>query len=66
MVKDCFVINSPNIYWWFPTKEDAESHMGKMDDEELSDTRFTHSRCNIDDTDNNKFSEQKVLEVFIP
>jgi len=29
MEKNCFVVNTPNAYWWFPTKDDAEIYINK-------------------------------------
>jgi hypothetical protein len=65
MIKNCFVINSENIYWWFDTKEEAENYIEEIK-EEQHDIRFTHSKCDINDLDKDDFSEIEVLEVFMP
>lgn len=65
MIKNCFVVNSENIYWWFETKEMAEDYIEEIKDCQ-TDIRFTHSKCDINDINTDYFDEIETLEVFRP
>jgi hypothetical protein len=70
MIKDCYVLNTPNMYWWFPTKIDGDKALKKAqeeykDYENKNPIRYTYSKCEINELDLNDFSEIEIIEVFI-
>lgn len=67
MIKDVYVVNSENVYYWFQTKESAEKWIIECEKNgDQKDIRFTYSKCEIDKEDNNVFEELAVLQVFRP
>lgn len=66
MIKNVYVVNTPNLLWWHETKEEAEALIKKEEADGVKDIRFNHSKCEIDDNDKDNFSELEVIEVFRP
>lgn len=65
MIKNVYVINSENIYWWMPTRKQAEDFIEQIKKEGQKDIRFTYSRCRIEKDNNDEFEELEVLDVYM-
>lgn len=67
IVKNCYVVNSENAYYWWDDKEKAKICIREL--EEIHgqfDIRFTYSKCKINVNNEGKFEELEVIEVFEP
>lgn len=65
MIKNAYVVNSENWYWWMNTKEEAKKLIEKLrNDDNQKDIRFTYSTCKISSDDENEFEELKTLKVY--
>lgn len=64
LTKNAYVVNSENIFWWNSSKEDALKLIEQCKKEGQEDIRFTYSKIEIDENDQNEFNVLEDIEVF--